>query len=320
MRFQPRVGERTRLLLVAGCYAGEDSPSPSDNLSNILASAYHYFPATCRIILQLLLLFWATDKKTRISKWIQYGMVTAKLLIKMLVPGPFEKSFTINKEDIVKNIIKVYLVSIALLLAFSANAWSAPYPVAAGDTITMLSQDTSAEYEGYYQFKPTSGNTVYGTFCLERNEYFSPNNTYTVGTILPYATNGGISGQPGGTPTQDPISDGTKWLFGHFLSKDIQAATGIAENDYALQMAIWALEGELDVSAISGAALTYYTKAVDSGTAGSSYDVMAMNLLDAYGNPAQSQLVGAPVPEPSTFILFGAGLAGIAFLRRRNKK
>ena len=30
--------------------------------------------------------------------------------------------------------------------------------------------------------------------------------------------------------------------------------------------------------------------------------------------------VPQPVPEPSTFILFGAGLAGIAFLRRRNKK
>jgi len=26
-----------------------------------------------------------------------------------------------------------------------------------------------------------------------------------------------------------------------------------------------------------------------------------------------------PVPEPSTFILFGAGLAGVAFVRRRNK-
>lgn len=28
----------------------------------------------------------------------------------------------------------------------------------------------------------------------------------------------------------------------------------------------------------------------------------------------------APVPEPSTFILFGAGLAGVAFMRRKNRK
>ena len=27
----------------------------------------------------------------------------------------------------------------------------------------------------------------------------------------------------------------------------------------------------------------------------------------------------APVPEPSTFILFGAGLAGVAFMRRKKK-
>ncbi len=35
---------------------------------------------------------------------------------------------------------------------------------------------------------------------------------------------------------------------------------------------------------------------------------------------ADPPVTNVPVPEPSTFLLFGAGLAGVAFLRRRNTK
>lgn len=38
-------------------------------------------------------------------------------------------------------------------------------------------------------------------------------------------------------------------------------------------------------------------------------------VADLYG-----KITTSPVPEPSTFILFGAGLAGLGFLRRRSKK
>jgi hypothetical protein len=42
-----------------------------------------------------------------------------------------------------------------------------------------------------------------------------------------------------------------------------------------------------------------------------------VNLIDEYGNPKQSQLVGAPIPEPATMLLFGFGLISIAGVTRR---
>ena len=224
-----------------------------------------------------------------------------------------------------KNITKIYLSAIAMLLAFSVNSWALPYPVAVGEIITMLNGDTAAQYEGNYQFKNSAGN-IFGTFCLEESEYFNPGYKYKVSNISSFAENGGIGGATNG---KDELSFATKWLYSHFLSKDILAVTGIAENDYAMQLAIWTLEEERAYSNLSGAAKTYYDKAIAADTKELlAFDLKAMNLvndgndgLDYLGKTSrQSQLVGAPVPEPSTFLLLAAGLLGAGLLRRRSRK
>jgi len=67
-------------------------------------------------------------------------------------------------------------------------------------------------------------------------------------------------------------------------------------------------------------AKAYVATAKLNDATGSAYDVMVMNLLDSNGNLAQSELVGtAPVPEPSTFFLFGIGLGGFALWRRKTR-
>jgi hypothetical protein len=206
-----------------------------------------------------------------------------------------------------------------LVMASSAMA----YPVTAGDTVTMLSGDTAAQYEGHYQFKVGSGAATYGTFCVELNEYFNPGSTYTVKSIDPYASGGGVGGVTGGI---DPLSDATKWLFYHYLAKDIQTATGSAENDYSMQLAIWKLEDELGASTqgylneynADAVAQDYVSDAMASGSAGAGFDVMVMNLVSSDGSNAQSQLVGAaPVPEPGTMMLLGFGLFVLAVYGKR---
>lgn len=181
--------------------------------------------------------------------------------------------------------------------------------------------------DNYAMGKSTDG-TWFGTFCIEKNEYFTPGHTYDVAL-----NDGAISGGRGGaTNGKDIISEGTGWLYEQYA---IGNFFGSAYNPSHLQKAIWFLEDELSWSNIGNSARNLVTLAATSlglatndnwAEVKSDYtglNVKVMNLTSSNGqNQHQDQLVYMPhnVSDSGTTVaLLGLAFTGLIAFRRRNR-
>ncbi len=222
---------------------------------------------------------------------------------------------------------KTILSVAALSLFLAATSYALP---SAGDNVTFAGGDYRATSGGDFNATVTDGNgktTNYITFCLERNEYLNFNDTYTVSSITDYAENGGITDTDNNTTdNKDHISDATRWVYWNYLygsfDHDNSNLAGSTLSK-AVQKSIWQLEGEYnssdDLFANDTTSLTFYNNVVMRN--GQSYDiagnVQVMNIIKSDGTHSQSQLIADPVPEPTTMLLFGTGIAGLAAVGRR---
>lgn len=203
------------------------------------------------------------------------------------------------------------VITISLVTLTGAAVYALPV---SGDSAKVYNGDYGTTPGGEFNVKvfdqATGEQNDYLAFCLETGEYIGFGVAYNIDSISEIAFNGGV-GLSG-----DPLDEKTKWVYWNYAFNTTFASWG-SGNYLAdlIQQTIWTLEEETFNNAVAGlGSFIDYVNSQSSYTING--QVKVMNLSDG-GNLKQSLIFGEPVPEPTTMLLFGTGLAGIAAIGRR---
>jgi hypothetical protein len=191
-------------------------------------------------------------------------------------------------------------------------------PINAGDIVqlrlTATNGSSLVRFSNGGPFRMDLPGTTFDfiTFCLERDEYFTPGENLLIGSISHEARQGGVN-----TNSGDPISGTTAFLYTMFRQGSVQFSNG-----KVLQEAIWYLEQETTSRSTEAANVIALaqTQMLASGW-GLNYigNVRVANIYRGtnYATHAQDMLTLVNVPEPATLMVMGVGLLIATWGRRR---
>lgn len=186
-------------------------------------------------------------------------------------------------------------------------------PSYAAETIQMLYDPTPGYSLKILEdgFGGYEAGTVLTSFCVEKNEHFTPGSSYYA-VINTASVNGGIGG-----PNPDPLDQRSAYLYTQFISGNPSF-----QNQKQLQDAIWYIEEEIGCrNKYAGLA----DLAIRNGDWSGLGTVRVLNLYTGYDGVnysarVQDQLISiVPVPVPGAFLLAGIGTVLVGWMRRRHR-
>lgn len=202
---------------------------------------------------------------------------------------------------------------LAMVLGFTTMATADSISV--GDEIYYQRLITNNTNGGPFQVRAyPSGDLLFLTFCLERNEYITK--PMIVESISSDAVQGGVGG-----PEPDPMDDLTAFLY-------TQYRAGVSFDVDALQVAIWKIEEEIltthaywaTYGVIAQGYIDDAQDAIDSGWENKHVQVINPVYYDANNEKIDGQSSLTLVPEPAMMLLLGLGLLGLGITSRKFKR
>jgi hypothetical protein len=175
-----------------------------------------------------------------------------------------------------------------------------------------------------YAVSKDQGNSIafyYDTFCIQDNVYIYPSVWYPVAALSTI-----VGPYNPVKPGEGPLNGAVDYLFYQYKSGVYNTIMTSLETEADFQKVLWSLQGSgPEYPNDDPSTSTTYPWDTDlitynnTVTMHQSWGTQVINIVDRNFCDIQNQLYN-PVPEPSTVLLVGTGLACLVGMRRRGKQ